>query len=425
MNKKCFDIFFRLPSTDSDFCCKDGEIGFAENVNIRCGDKDFPCILDNYHEAGAGSREKVVPEISFGIVRDSLNGWNIHPDMFPSKSVATPDTSMDSLTKIASQILLQFKNDAENRNLFVAPFLAMAAWKTIDGAYLFPSVPRLLIPNSEVPPVTTEESHNEDMHQMRVAGAVGKLYFQLSAQETLRDWVGVIKELVIFVSPALQKYDAFSAFVPYRNMTSSNFCRTLNPATGTITDVRVCTQTLELGWKANISGFNASALEYYEEETADFGQISFYPFVAIPLKDVDLAQSWISANDSKICRKIYGLYTPLKYTEIQCPETDTANNKSAIIFGTGREISVFTRPLKLSGAGVLKRLRRVHLRGRYNPDHISIETYASRDMIHWDLISKFKGGTVAAMPPVGFRFYKVKISGMLNEDQTLEGITLC
>lgn len=93
------------------------------------------------------------------------------------------------------------------------------------------------------------------------------------------------------------------------------------------------------------------------------------------------------------------------------------------VWGTGEEMRLVTRPIKLSGAGELKKVRRIALRGNYDPSKLTVIIHASRDMMQWWPVAKRKGGTVLFLPHSSFRFYKIEISGQLAETQNLQGLS--
>lgn len=81
------------------------------------------------------------------------------------------------------------------------------------------------------------------------------------------------------------------------------------------------------------------------------------------------------------------------------------------------------RPMKLSGGGLLKSLKRVYLRGQFDTGAISFSLHGSRDMRHWWTVAR-KRGSVLACPNLYFRFYKIEIKGLLGPHENLQGVTL-
>lgn len=91
---------------------------------------------------------------------------------------------------------------------------------------------------------------------------------------------------------------------------------------------------------------------------------------------------------------------------------------------TGLPVHIVTRPLKLSGAGEFKYVRRVFLRGDFHPGEISLSVCGSRDMIHWYLLGRRKEGAVVYLNPVGCRFFRIEISGTPSPGSRFEGLTI-
>ena len=369
MDSKFFDIPFRPASDLSDFSCPDGEIIQA--------DDDF-----SYQEAEI--LRNLINGISFSLVRDRLPGWQIAADVFPSKTLIATEPSSDYWNRLAAQLLSQFQSDALQMNLFASPFLVRTAWRTVAGSVLFPSDPILLIPNSEIPAVTTNGDLRSEQLDLKVAGTVCKLYFKFKPSEVLREWVGKISSLEIQVSEPLLKFDSYS-LLPQKHVSSSNFCECLDLASGEISRQRICSETLDMAW------VSTKTIDY----NSGPDNLKFSSFSSVPLSSLDLFESWAPVPELNILNPAL---------------LDTS--------------SIITRPLKLSGAGYLKSIRHVYLRGNFNPRNITITVYGSRDMLEWWTLAKKEGGTVVSLPRSSFRFFKVAISGVLAPGDNLQGISL-
>lgn len=394
---KNYEIPFQSISALSDFSCPDGEIGHTSLV-----------INDN------ASQPLPPPDIEFALVRTTLKGWHIHPDNYPSKTLSASEPSMEYWSLLGAQLLRQFTAEADQQGLFVAPFYVLAAWKSYQGEFLASSEPFLLIPNSDIPLVSTEGDINAAELELRIAAAVCSLYFRLKAPEYLRDWVGKIKSLQILVSSPLHIYNASKAFLPSRRVTTDNFCRSLDIASGEIADRRICTETLSLAWKGiregSIPGLEIN--EFYPNESRQY-----FSVCEIPLSEVDLYDSWKQCAVSQTTGS-----SLLWQNGLQATVSSSSGKVQSPVLGQNLDIDVTTRPIKLSGAGDLKRISRVFLRGNYTPANLTVSVYASRDMMHWTCISRRKGGSVVALPSTPFRFYRVRIAGLLLIGQSLQGL---
>lgn len=406
MGSKFFDIPFLTASSAGDFSCKDGEIeGKFGNNNTE------------YHDWAS---QVPTPDVDFALVRDILKGWHAIYDSFPIKKVAASEPTMEYWNGMAAQVLSQFESEATEQDLFVSPFQVMAAWKSIGGSYISPGGYTLLIPNSEVPLVATDSPLATDEMEMKVAAAVCSLRLRMRALELLRDFVGRISSLAIFVSEPLVSYDSYHAFIPSQKVTTENWCESLDTADGKIKRQRVFTLTLPLAWKANLDRNR----ENDDVKGGNRIDTRFYLYGEIPLSEVDRADEWCSLRN--LDGIIYGKTgRGHKYEEI-IMDTFSGEIKPSplIIEGAGEAVSFCTRPLKLSGAGELKCIRRVSLRGSYTPGNLRIRVYGSRDMLRWWRISEKEGGTMAMLPRSPFRFYKVSVEGILLTGERLEGITL-
>ena len=416
MDSKFFDIPFRLKSSDSDFICKDGELLKASNVSLSSSSGNIEGSLFQFPNENE-VKLPPMPQVDFALLRTVLPGWHINADSFPSKTLVASESSMEYWNKLAAQLLSQFQSEAMLQNLFIAPFYAMAAWKTMEGAYLSASDPVLMIPNSQVPLVATDQDILSKELEFKIAAAVCGLRFKFQLNEELRDWVGKIKSLEILVSSPLQKYDTFQAFLPSRNVTTDSFCRSLDLTTGEISDQIICSLKLPLAWKANTIGM--SYLEQMDDEEKN--SVKYYRFASVPLDSVDLADAWCSPDE--IGGRIFGMAgNTVKFEDLgkYSPRNDST---PTIIYGNDQEMEIITRPMKLSHPGNFKMVEKAFLRGSFNPDALNFNILASRDMRNWWTIASRKRGGVVILPKSCFRFYKAKVSGYLSCNDTLEGIS--
>lgn len=404
MAKKIYDIPFRYPTSLSDFICKDGEIEGADNVTLTTSEESSSATGNLPLPFQTLPPE---PDISFGIVRDVLNGWHLAPDMYPSKTLSASSPSIEYWNKMAGIFLSQFQTEAISQNRFVAPFYVMAVWKTFDGIYHSPTEPVLLTPNSEAPLITTDGDTSVSELELKVAGAVATLYSKFKTDENLRDWVGKIESLEIFVSEPAHFYDTRDVLLPLKRVATESFGIYLDPASGNFSKSRICSETLPLAWKAK------TYIKTKPEE------LSFFPFASVLLSEVDTMTSWkqlqsITDIDNRKSFKI---------ADIKNPQGKSFQSDIVTVTGKDLEFSVTTRPVKLSGAGNFKKIRKAFLRGNFTPSRITFSAYASRDMQNWWKVSS-ANSSFLLLPDSFFRFYKIKITGFLSSSQSLQGITL-
>ena len=402
MAKKIFDIPFRWRTNNSDFLCNDGELESVPSPDENFGDNQlFPTSPGfSYDDKLPASLQSLT---SFALKRTTLPGWNINPDQYPMKTLVASEPSMEYWNKLTAQLLGRFQSEAASQNLFTAPFYAKAAWKLTTGQYISITDPFLLTPNSQIPVVTTDGNILADEVKFKVAGAVCSLTLKMTAPEWLRDWVGIIEALEIFVSNPLIKYDSLTSLLPSKNVTTDNYCEAIDPVSGNVKRTRVCTESLPIGWKA-------AKLETLKET-------SYIRYASIPLADVDLLRdrssldAWVTPAGEEFNSSLSSSSDKSKFTD------------PVIIFGRNETVNLKTRPIKLSSPGELKRVSQIFLRGHFSPQSITFTAYGSRDMLHWWKIATTRGN-ILQLPRSSFRFFSLEISGLLAEGETLEGFTI-
>lgn len=409
MSQKYFDIPFKTHSSLSDFSCADGEIEGAHSSFVS-------------DDASLLTAEPPMPDISFAIMRDILPGWHLLPDSFPIKTVVAKDPTMEYWNSMASQILSQFMSETSNQNLFISPFLVMAAWSTPAGSLHSPSSPSLIIPNSDVPLVATDADISAAELEFKVTAAIGSLRFKMKAHESLRDFVGKISSLEILVSEPLHKYDTYHAFIPSKRVMSDSWGEFLDTSTGLVSQHKICNVTLPLAWRANLES-RLPHLENFPDSIRLLNEIKFHRYASIPMGEIDRAESWCAPD--KIGGRIFGVNgESQKYSNILSPASSAIKSEPLIIEGRDENIDIVTRPLKLTTATEFKKISRVHLRGNYSPDTLEITVYAGYDMLRWWPVAKRKGGTMVILPHSSFRFYKVSIRGFLARGENLQGLSV-
>lgn len=289
MKEKYFDMPFRARSSESDFSCSDGEIASLDGAEIVVGDASDSSGSQNPDEEEDALKPDYTidyvpslpppPEVRFALVRDILKGWQASADSFPAVTVANDDSGIEDRGKRALEILRRFNSAASGQNLFTAPFLALGVWKLKTGAYISPSVPVMLIPNSSLPVVSEGSALDSQETELRITAALGKLYRQISLQENLREWVGKIESLEIMVSSPLRQYSEDKAMIFGKRLNCDSFGLFLDVAAGKSSEIRISTETISQGW---IPDSAPSSVKVSSPARLD----EFYTIASIPLEDL-------------------------------------------------------------------------------------------------------------------------------------------
>ena len=633
MDGKIYDIPFLSRSGDSDFCCKDGELEYCVGA----------LITDNFVNEDNSTRLQYtkdfkpeippVPKVKFALSASALNGWNLHPDIFPAKNCVCSDPSPENWGKIASSLITELYNDAIAQKLFLSPFLILAVWRLEDDSLVSPSSPVLLIPNSGLPIVSADTTPDSTEMELRISAIAGKLNWQISLAETLRDWIGKIKSLEIMVSKPLLPINSKPSMIYRRNVTYAAFSLFLDAGSQVSAEKPMSEESYSHAWIPSFSAGNKGVSpemldEFYSIASIPLSKLTpidkFTPFSsnldsfiniydagsykpsysmlsfkqadgAIDFKNKTLAWGlnmnspeyygidlvagnysagviprWVfhpdpyakeyqftdsdgvrrtirlkkhpslygayywaglstiyenhaEAVDNKTGERQYYLPSRLwisdkseydvfedaKLQDLECGEIKgicrafrssglvatvtstlyvfsgkgiflykesssglfseaglianyilddldsvriypvgikftTADGDSVTISGTkakssasadssheriiavadGSPMELVTRPLKMSGAGQIKKIKRIFLRGDFNSEEIEVEAFASRDLRHWWKMASRVKGVDLAVDSVRFRFLKLKISGSPRMGSTFQGLTV-
>ena len=257
MSGKNFIVPLRPSSGLGPYLCKDGEIeyceGFATAYTSQYGNK--------HDNTTAGMSEPVTekdfeiklppaPEIYFRLEKSVLPGWHIHPDVFPSAVAETTSKTADGWRKEAKEVLASFIVEGERNNLFLRPFFAICAWRLTDGSIILPTVPILMIPNSEAPLLVGNSTDATEQMEISVKWAVCKLQYKLTVSTLLAGWRDEVAALEILVSDPLPLYDPAEPLKDVRHCETTNYSHSNNPSTGICVETRLTSDTFTRGWAA-------------------------------------------------------------------------------------------------------------------------------------------------------------------------------
>lgn len=293
MSDKTYDIPFLAPSESNDFACRDGEIESADNMIFTESDLSSENGGTNAIPLDFQKDFKTeippIPAIRFALLRETLPGWHLNPDQYPSLRMECSNPSLENWSKMASRALSAFYSQASEANLFVTPFLVLAAWKTRGGAYVSPSAPVLMIPNSEPIVASTEGSTSSESLDIHIPAAVCSLCHKIVLPEVLREWVGKIESLEILISDPLFHFDSSEALIPTEKLTTAAFTLSLDSLNGSASERKVCTDTLSTAWQSQTDINSLSQLYQFH---------TFASFPLSELKTIDTYQKTIPLYSS-------------------------------------------------------------------------------------------------------------------------------
>lgn len=250
---KTFSIPFRLRSGKSDYACPDGEVAMTENLHVE----EYSQTASDTGSFGSVVPEPVsfslppAPEVEFSLKREVLDGWNIHPEMFPSQIVEKDEATESGWGKNAMQLLSRFEKDVKNRNLFFEPFFVMSALRLKDGSRVMPSPPVLMIPNSGAPVVSGTDNFDVETMKMDILAAVCRLQWRVRIPEELKRSADV-SVVDILVSEAIPMYSRKCVAAGFHRGECLNFTH-CSDADGSSAEKRVATGGIVQGWQPESS----------------------------------------------------------------------------------------------------------------------------------------------------------------------------
>lgn len=260
MDSKVISVLLKRTSAAGDYSCADGEIDRCEGLKVLSSVAVNPDGDGGAHggEDGGGSSSgpgqdsvsqifPTMPFVEFSLKRDVLPGWHSIPEMLPQKEVESGDSGSKGWGKRASELMETMIDEARDAGLHVEPFFALAALRLADGSHVSPSVPVLMVPNSEAPPVEGDADLSVGKMTMRVAAATCRLTCRITNCKEFSKWKGKVTHVDIFVSDPVALYDRKAEFVGCHRVQTANFTHSLD-STGKNCERMVCDVVLGQAW---------------------------------------------------------------------------------------------------------------------------------------------------------------------------------
>lgn len=284
---KTFSIPLRPRSGKSDYTCADGEVAMTENLQVAnfSSDSNFDSVsgsgsqddpLEN-NGSFAGTSVKPfklslppAPEVEFALKRRVLDGWNIHPDTFPSLVMEKGEATEAGWGRKAMQLLSRFEKDVKRRNLFFEPFFVMSALRLKDGSRVVPSPPVLMIPNSGAPIVAGTDNFAVETMKMDIVAAVCGLQWRIRVPEELKCNEDVAF-MDILVSEPVPMYSRKGEPTGCHREECLNFTHSIG-SDGCSAERRVATERIVQGWLPESS--SAADIMKAMLESVDFYAVS-------------------------------------------------------------------------------------------------------------------------------------------------------
>lgn len=258
MRGKIISVCFRHPGEAGEWTCADGEIADSVNVRVSSGSGFPEGSGENGVEDGSGFQDgssaftsalSEAPKVEFGLARRVVAGWQNHLSNPPSAIVAAGTPSEEGWGARAMETLVRYCSDAMSQGLFVAPFLAIYAFRMHDGSRILPGPPVLMIPNSSAPEIGANGDWESAEMKMTVAAAACSLQFRVGGSAEVKASGCGITHLDILVSLPVMTYDQKGEPVCRHRRVPAVFSHSLGPD-GKCREHRVCGDSFPVGWQA-------------------------------------------------------------------------------------------------------------------------------------------------------------------------------
>lgn len=448
MKGKIYSIPLRLRSDKSDYSCADGEIAGSLNLQFINGSLTGDLLTGGNSGTSNSDSELPPPAMEFALRQGIVPGWHIHPDMLPSRIMDAPSVGKDTTPTEsdwglrAMQVIDAFEEDAARHNLFMQPFLVIAAWRLSDGSHVSPTKPMMMIPNSGAPVVERSADFTVPTMKMSVIEAACSLQWKLKIDgEAIFPKSPILNAnpklpiagIDIFVSEPISLYDPKEPAKGYHRFECTNFTRSIG-ADGSDGDRLIYGDTIVQGWKA--PALEAGYVAYKFNRIKTFRKIA-----GIDVTDFapsgDFREVMMDDGSLRVLWALDG-YAP-EFTIDSDNDTTTQDmtddswkafvpeewNLDGGDFTTEGDWSVFvTRPLKFDVPEERKQVTGVTLRGVYDRRDVSMALYGSENLMDWRLLVRADRGVIAGLWATKSRFFRLAVKTKATSAQYIQALTI-
>ncbi len=282
MEGKVFSIPFRMRSDAGAYTCRDGEVESSSNAvlsSVGNDDSDTGPNLSPVSPPGERDFTQEFPPpplMEFALKRSILPGWHNHPDRFPATVMACGEASTAAWGRKAIDMLSAIGEAAEQKNLFIQPFLAICALHLADGSRILPSPPVLMVPNSEPTLVTGDADLSRESMEMKAVTAICTLQYRLTIPDSLSGWHDRVEGIDVMVSAPIPLHNPAATPLSLHNASTTAFSHSFTPS-GLSTEHPLTSDVFPQAWKPEAIG----DADFYKALT---GISTFYVVSSISLK---------------------------------------------------------------------------------------------------------------------------------------------
>ena len=248
MEAKIFCALFKRKSALGDYACSDGELESIAGWRTT-GQGDDGLEGDDLEgdgignegtggegnaevgEAGKGFSVELPPrvDVEFRMQKTTLPGWHTHSTLPPTVETESKEKTVEGWGQQAADMLERMRADCIRHRLFMEPFFAVTALRLSDGNHVMPTVPVLMVPNTESPEVVGSTDLELATMTMKAKTDICKLQFKVTVPEGLGQWKGSVTHLDVFVTSPIKLYDRKSPMRGYHKAVGNEIQQTWQP----------------------------------------------------------------------------------------------------------------------------------------------------------------------------------------------------
>ncbi len=312
---------------------------------------------------------------------------------------ASPTLNKNMTNAVLGALSTYFAN-ADARNLFTSPFLAMLAYRLSDGSLVKASGQQLLIPNGEAPllPIKSRTLTEKFITTtVEILNYPSRLTLSVPAIESSEYFRDKINSLEVLITEPTDLYSSSAIVAGIRSV---------------IIDDERC----NCWYYAHPDETEVAAAALHSSPFRTIASIPFPDFAGGIQETVITPAAGALTRFSSLPKAVPGDGSDYKPSDNSVSDSLTT--------GSSPYINISTEPLDFGFPDSNKRLHRLSLRGIFDRNQIIMKLYGSHHREGWRLIATSRGPYISGLSCTGFRWYRLLIESAMRPGDFLDAITV-
>lgn len=312
---------------------------------------------------------------------------------------ASPTLNKNMTNAVLGALSTYFAN-ANARNLFTSPFMAMLAYRLSDGSLVKASEPQLLVPNAEAPllPIKSRTLTEKFITTtVEILNYPSRLTLSLPPFGLSEEFKEIIKHLEIIITEPTDLYSSSAIVAGVRS-------------------VLIEEERKSCWYYAHPDATEVAANAIHSSPFRTIATFSFSDLCAGLEETVITPAAGALTRFSSLPKAVAGDGSDYKPAD--------NDKENPLTTGSRPYIDISTEALDFGFPDNNKRLRRLSLRGIFDRDKIVMRLYGSHHREGWKHIATARGPYISGLTATGFRWYRLEVESAMRPGDFLDALTV-